>query len=106
VAISHHLLIIGGPYLVQLDTQGQITIPVKNCLSLHLELHCNNFIGSIESIQDCEAREVNPAYLQAVAQQREATQHQEVLSAMKRQCFIENTKLQVHTVPKIVASKS
>jgi hypothetical protein len=57
---------------VQPDTQGQITIAVKNCSPVDLELQQNDFIGSIENIQDCEARKVNPAYLQAVAQQCEA----------------------------------
>jgi hypothetical protein len=45
---------------------------VKNCSPVDLGLQQNNFIGSIENIQDCEAREVNLAYLQAMAQQREA----------------------------------
>ena len=73
VASSQHPLVTGGPYLVQPDTQGQITIAVKNCSPVDLELQRNDFIGSIENVQDCEAREVNPAYLQAVAHQREAT---------------------------------
>jgi hypothetical protein len=38
---------------------------------------------------------VNLAYLQAVAQQKEAALPGEVLSAKKRQFIIENTKLQV-----------
>jgi len=73
VASSQHPLVTGGPYLVQPDTQGQITIAVKNCSSVDLELQRNDFIGSIENVQNCEAREVNPAYLQAMARQREAT---------------------------------
>jgi hypothetical protein len=72
VASSQLPLITGGPYLVQPDTQGQITIAVKICSLVDLELQRNNFISSIENIQDCKAREVNPAYLQAVAQQPEA----------------------------------
>jgi hypothetical protein len=95
VASSKHPLITGGPYLVQPDTQGQITITVKNCSPIDLELQRNNFIGSIENIQDCEAREVNPAYLQAVAQQREATRPWETLSAKKKQFILQNVKLNV-----------
>jgi hypothetical protein len=68
VASSHHLLIKGGPYLVQPNTQGQITIAVKNCSLVDLELQRNNFIGTMENDQDCEAREENLAHLQAVAQ--------------------------------------
>jgi len=73
VASSQHPLVTGGPYLVQSDTQGQITIVVKLCSPVDLELQRNNFISSIKNVQDCEARKVNPAYLQAVAQQCEAT---------------------------------
>jgi hypothetical protein len=70
VASSQHPLITGGPYLVLPDPQGQITIAVKNCCSLtDLALQRNDFIGSIKNVQDCEAREINPAYLQAVAQE-------------------------------------
>jgi hypothetical protein len=59
VASSQHPLITGGPYLVQPDTQGQITIV---------------------------------AYLQAVAQQREATRPQETLSVKKKQFIVESVK--------------
>ncbi len=80
---------------MQPDSHGQVTVAVKNCSPLDLELQCNDFIGSVKNVQDCEAREVNPTYLQAVAQQREATRPRAVLSAKKRQFIIDNAKLQV-----------
>ncbi len=95
VASSLHPLITGGPCLVQPDSQGQVTVAVKNCLPLDLELQCNNFIGSVENVQGCEAREVNPAYLQAVAEQRKAARPRAVLSEKKKQFIIFNAKLQV-----------
>jgi hypothetical protein len=56
VASSHHPLITGEPNLVQPDTQGQITIAVKNCSPVDLELQCNDFIGpSSESFSQPEA---------------------------------------------------
>ncbi len=73
VASGLHPLITGGPYLVQPDHQGQVTVAVKNCSPLDLELQQNDFIGSVENVQDCETREINPAYLQAIAEQREAS---------------------------------
>jgi hypothetical protein len=88
VASSHHPLIRGGPSLVQPDTQGQVTIAVKNCSPLDLELPFNDFIGSIKKVQEYKAREVNMAYLQAVAHQRETTWPREVLRAKKRQFII------------------
>ncbi len=95
IASVLHLLITGGPYLVQPDSQGQVTVAVKNCSPLDLELQRNDFIGSVKNVQDCEAREVNPAYLQAVAQQREALRPHEVLHSKKKQFIIDNAKLQV-----------
>jgi len=63
----------GGGYLVQPDSLGQVTISMKNCSLVNLKLQQNDFNGSIENVQDCEARELNLAYLQAVAKQREAS---------------------------------
>ena len=56
VASGLHPLITGGPYLVQPDNQGQVTFAVKNCSPLDLELQRNDFIGSVENVQDCETR--------------------------------------------------
>ncbi len=95
VASSLHPLITGGPYLVQPDSQGQVTVAVKNCSPVDLELQSYDFIGSVENVQDCETREVNPAYLQAITQQRENAQPWQTLSAKKRQFIEENAKLQV-----------
>ena len=95
VASGLHPLITGGPYLVQPDNQGQVTVAVKNCSPLDLELQRNDFIGSVENVQDCETREINPAYLQAIAEQREASCPRAVLSAKKKQFIIDNAKLQV-----------
>ena len=54
-----------------------------------LELSRNDFIGSLENITGCETRELNPAYVQAVAR---ATNNQstEKLTTKKRQ-FIKKT---------------
>ncbi len=95
MASGLHPLITGRPYLVQPDNQGQVTVAAKNCSPIDLELQCNDFMSSIKNVQDCEAREVNQAYLGAVAQQREATRPRKVLSAKKKQFIIENAKLQV-----------
>jgi hypothetical protein len=84
-----------GHYLVQPDTQGQITIAVKNCSPINLKLQCNDFIGSIKNVHDCDYRELNPAYLQAMAKKKEASQPWQNLSAQKGPCIMENVKMQV-----------
>ncbi len=89
IASAQHPLVTGGPYLVSPDTLGQVTIAVKNCAPTELELSQNNFIGTLENVTGCKTRELNPAYIQAVASAstRKSTKK---LSPQKRQ-FIEET---------------
>ncbi len=67
IASSQHPLVTGGPYLVTPDLLGQVTVAVKNCAPTELELAQNDFIGTLENVTGCETREINPAYIQAVA---------------------------------------
>ncbi len=73
---SQHLLVTGGPYLVSPDTLGQVTVAIKNCAPTDLELARNDFIGTLENINGCETRELNPAYLQAVAHEHNQSPRQ------------------------------
>jgi hypothetical protein len=50
--------VTGGPYLVQPDGQGKITIAAKNCSPVDLELDRNDFIGQVKNVQNCETREI------------------------------------------------
>jgi hypothetical protein len=75
--------------LVSPDTLGQVTIAVKNCAPVELELSRNDFIGSLENVTGCETRELNPAYLQAVARATNSHPTEKITSA-KRQ-FIKKT---------------
>jgi hypothetical protein len=86
---AQHPLVTGGPYLVSPDNLGQVTVAVKNCAPTELELARNDFIGTLENITGCETRELNPAYIQAVAQSS-VKKCTEKLSSAKRH-FIEQT---------------
>ncbi len=89
IASAQHPLVTGGPYLVSPDTLGQVTVAVKNCAPVELELSRNDFIGNLKKITGCEARELNPAYLQAVA--RATNSHPtKKITPVKRQ-FIKKT---------------
>ncbi len=83
-----------GPYLVTPDSLGQVMVAVKNCAPTDLELARNDFIGTLENVTGCEKREINPAYLQAVAR---ATKRQsnEQISTAKRQFIEQNIHLSV-----------
>ncbi len=77
------------------DSLGQVTVAVKNCAPTDLELNRNDFVGSIENIENCETREINPAYLQAIAEQRANARPRQTLTAKKRQFIEFNVKLHV-----------
>jgi hypothetical protein len=89
-----HPLVTGG-LVWSPDIQGQITIAVKNCSPVDLELHRNDFIGSVENVQDCETQEIDPAYLQAVAQQCEANKPHQISVLRKKQFIMDTVKMQV-----------
>jgi len=90
ITSSLHPLITGGPYLVEPDSLGQVTVAVKNCAPTELELNKNDFVGSIENVENCETREINPAYLQSIAEQKANARPRQTLTAKKKQ-FIEST---------------
>jgi hypothetical protein len=93
-AASTHWLRV-GLYLVEPDNLGQVTVTVKNCSPNFLELQRNDFIGSLENVQGCETRAINPAYLQAVATEQSAKSPAQKLTLAKRQFLEQNVKLQV-----------
>ncbi len=95
IASSLHLLITGGPSLVEPDSLGQVTVAVKNCAPTDIELNRNDFVGSIENIEYCETREINPTYLQAIAEQRANACPRQTLTAKKRHFIESNVKLHV-----------
>jgi len=75
---------------VEPDSLGQVTVAVKNCAPTELELNKNDFVGSIENVENCETREINPAYLQSIAEQKANARPRQTLTAKKKQ-FIEST---------------
>jgi hypothetical protein len=76
------------------DSLGQVTVAVKNCAPTDLELTRNDFIGTLKNVTGCETREINPAYIQALAR---ATKRQstEQIPTAKRQFTEQNVHLNV-----------
>ena len=95
ITSSLHPLITGGPYLVEPDSLGQVTVAVKNCAPTELELNKNDFVGSIENVENCETREINPAYLQSIAEQKANARPKQTLTAKKKQFIASTIKLNV-----------
>jgi hypothetical protein len=75
---------------VEPDSLGQVTVAVKNCAPTELELNRNDFVGNIENVENCETREINPAYLRSIPEQRANARPRQTLTAKMRQ-FIEST---------------
>ncbi len=68
---------------------------MNNCSPVGLELDRNDFIGQVENVQDCEAREINPAYLQAIALQQRHAKPRQKLTEQKWKFILETVKMQV-----------
>ena len=77
------------------DSLGQVTVAVKNCAPTDLELSRNDFIGQVENVENCEKREINPAYLHAIAEQKDNARPKQTLTAQKRKFIEENVKMHV-----------
>ena len=86
----------GGPYLVTPDSEGNVHVPVFNCAPYKVTVSRNEFVGLAENVSECEKRELNPKYLQAVAAaQRASDRDKEVLSPAKERFIRDNVKLNV-----------
>ncbi len=94
IASTQHPLVTGGPYLVSPDTLGQVTVAVKNCALVELELSQNDFIGSLENVTGCETCELKLAYLQAVAHATSSNPTEKITSA-KRPFILKTIHLNV-----------
>ena len=84
----------GGPYLVQPDGQGFITVPVYNCAPVEALIERGAAVGSVENVSDCSLNEVNPGYLNALRQQYAAAK-KETLSPEKKDFILKNVNLNV-----------
>ena len=64
-------LLTGAPTMVQVDRYGNAYVQVINCSPIEQTLERNEFVGFSENIEDCELRELNPAYVQSIASRKE-----------------------------------
>ena len=92
VVSTKYPLLSGGPYLVQPDQNGYVTVPIQNCAPTDLVLDRNDVIGVIENVTQCQMREINPRFLNAVKMQ---TASQDKLSDAKRDFIFKALNLNV-----------
>ena len=88
-------LISGAPTLVQPDRYGNAIVQVINCSPIEMEINRNDFIGFVENLEDCDMKELNPEYVQSVA---ERTRTKEVPLGEAKKKFI-GEKLNLENVP-------
>jgi hypothetical protein len=87
----------GGPFMTEIDQEGNLSVPVTSCYPSQLELPRGEELGIIENIQDCEKRELNPEFVNAVNKKEIETKINSPLSASKKKFIEETAKLE--TVP-------
>ena len=68
VGHSENQLITGGPYLVEPNETGQAVVMVHNCSPTPIKLEQNELIGFLENVTNCDIQEINPAYIQEIAE--------------------------------------
>ena len=61
-------LISGALTLAQPDQFGNTIVQVINCSPIEMEINRKDFIDFVENLEDCEMKELNPDYVQAVAE--------------------------------------
>ena len=86
-------LVSGGPYLVQPDGLGFVTVPVYNCAPVEACFERGSVMGKVENISGCELNEINPQYLAALRAQQQAARAP--LTPEKKDFILKNLNLNV-----------
>ena len=89
-SIGHHEnpLLTGGPYLIKGDSCGHANVLLYNCSPVDVTLPRGDFVGLTENVKDCEYVEVNPAYINAISEQMDASKKTPITKE-KRQMILE-----------------
>jgi hypothetical protein len=59
---------MGGPFWVTPNECGQAVVPNKNCGPYKTILRKNELVGILENINNSKAQEINPDFINALAQ--------------------------------------
>ena len=95
VAMNNRPVLLGGPSLVSPNNIGQAVVQVHNCAPVEITLERGDLLGYIENVSECEMRQLNPAYINAVAESKLKEKTCTPLSPEKRKFIEENAKLNV-----------
>ena len=95
VCVPNKPVITGGPALVTADGQGHAAVLIQNCSPTEICLERGSFVGLIENINDSEMRELNPKYINAVAEQAHKLKPKVTISDEKKQFILNNCVLNV-----------
>lgn len=95
VAVPDLPVITGGPALVQSNASGQAFLRIANCAPNDIVLKRGEFMGFIENVTDCEKRQLNPKYVNAIAEKNSKERAPIPLSKEKKQFIEEKANLNV-----------
>ena len=95
VSVNNKPIITGGPALVRPNSVGQAYVRISNCAPTDVTLSRSEILGFIENISDCEKRQINPTFINSVADKKLTEKPPVPLPAEKEAFIKENVQLNV-----------
>ena len=95
IAVVNNPVLMGGPCLVTPNNIGQAVVQIHNCSPVEIALERGDLLGYIENVLDCEMRQLNPSYINAVAEEQMKARIPPPLPPEKKKFIIENATLNV-----------
>jgi hypothetical protein len=85
----------GGPALIKIDNQGLSRVQIQNCAPFSIEIPRNSSIGEVENLTNCSIDQLNPQYLNSVADQLQKQAKVSPCSEEKKRFIQDNVQLNV-----------
>jgi Reverse transcriptase (RNA-dependent DNA polymerase)/RNase H-like domain found in reverse transcriptase/gag-polyprotein putative aspartyl protease len=88
-------LLSGGPGLIRIDKQGSACLQIQNCAPYEVEIPRGTVIGTFENVQNCDIQQLNPKYINSVADEIQKTKPNPPLTPEKKTFILDNVTLNV-----------
>ena len=85
----------GGPALIKIDNLGLACVQIQNCAPFPLEIPRGTQIGQFENISNCDVDQINPQYINSVADQLQKQSKSSPCPEDKKKFIKENVTLNV-----------
>ena len=88
-------LLSGGPGLIKIDKQGSACISIQNCAPYEVEITRGTDLGTFENVENCDVQQLNPQYINSVADEVQKTKPNTPLTPEKKKFILDNVTLNV-----------